>query len=107
MVQRVAGEYTQLVYLSNKAQAEGCKVVDSMAPRIQGIRRRLSEELSRSLLVALDDAARLTQVLKTYESIEGWEEAETVIRDRFRTFCHAVSISGRSLLSRFHTRLIT
>jgi hypothetical protein len=30
-------------------------------------------------------------VLRTYELIEGWDEAEAVVRSSFRTFCRAVS----------------
>jgi hypothetical protein len=90
MVQRVAGEYTQLVYLSAKAKAEGCQVVESVSPRLDAIRTRLSQELSRLLLDALDDVASMKQVLRTYELIEGWDEAEEVIRQHFRSFCSAV-----------------
>jgi hypothetical protein len=32
LVQRVAGEYTQLVYLLEKARTEGCKIVDAVEP---------------------------------------------------------------------------
>ena len=32
LVARVAGEYTQLVYLTKKASAEGCKIVDTVQP---------------------------------------------------------------------------
>ena len=87
MVQRVAGEYTQLVYLLGKAKGEGCQVVDTLAPRVDKIRSRLSRELSQLLLDALEDASKLKQVLKTYEVIEGWAEAEEVIRTHFRGFC--------------------
>jgi len=87
LVQRVAGEYTQLVYLLGKARAEGCQVVDTLAERVDKIRSRLSGELSQLLLDALEDASKLKQVLKTYEVIEGWEEAEEVIRVHFRQFC--------------------
>lgn len=90
MVQRVAGEYTQLVYLSGKARAEGCQVVNHIQPRLDAIRGRLSKELSQLLLDALEDVAGLKQVLKTYELIEGWEEAEEVVRVHFRGFCSQV-----------------
>lgn len=96
MVQRVAGEYTQLVYLSGKARAEGCQVVDSISPRLDAIRSRLSKELSGLLLDALEDVASLKQVLKTYELIEGWDEAEEVVRQHFRGFCVQVSTTFRS-----------
>lgn len=32
VVARVAGEYTQLVYLVEKARAEGCAIADTIAP---------------------------------------------------------------------------
>ena len=88
-MQRVAGEYSQLVYLCEKARGQGCQVVESISPRIASIRNWLSKELARSLLDALDEKEQ-RQVLKTYESIEGWEEAEEVIRQKFREFCQKV-----------------
>ena len=90
MVQRVANEYTQLVYLLGKIKAEGCAVVDSVAPRIDQIRTRLSEELSTLLLKALSESTPPNQVLKTYELIEGWREAEAVLREHFNAFCKEV-----------------
>ena len=32
LVDRLASEYTQLKYLVEKAQSEGCKIVDSVTP---------------------------------------------------------------------------
>lgn len=37
------------------------------------------------------NAFGLKQCLKTYELIEGWEEAEEVVRKVFREYCRDVS----------------
>lgn len=46
------------------------------------------------LLSELEDlnAPGLKQCLKTYELIEGWEEAEEVVRKVFREYCRNVSL---------------
>ena len=75
MVSRVAAEYTQVVYLLGKARAEACSVVETISGRVDSIRTRLSVELSKLLLDALDDDGDLRQVLRTYELVEGWEDA--------------------------------
>lgn len=38
------------------------------------------------------NAPGLKQCLKTYELIEGWEEAEEVVRKVFREYCRNVSL---------------
>lgn len=98
MVSRVASEYTQVVYLLGKARAEGCDVVDTLSGRVDSIRTRLSVELSTLLLDALDDAGDLRQVLRTYELIEGWEEAEEIVREHFQRFCKEVSERDTELI---------
>ncbi|WWD19735.1 hypothetical protein CI109_104199 [Kwoniella shandongensis] len=89
MVTRVAGEYTQVVYLLNKARAEGCAIVSVVEERIEKIKSRISKDLSTLLTAELRDPSipMLKQCLKTYELIEGWEEAEEVIRKSVREFC--------------------
>lgn len=98
MVARLAGEYTQLVYLRDKAAAEGCKIVDAVSSRIDAIRVRLSGDLSSILTAALEskDEAALKQCLKTYDLVEGWSEAEDVVRQNVRSFC-AQNITAASL----------
>ncbi|WWC91827.1 uncharacterized protein L201_006774 [Kwoniella dendrophila CBS 6074] len=91
MITRVAGEYTQVVYLVNKARAEGCAIVDTVEERIEKIKSRLSKDLSTLLTTELAEPSmpRLRQCLKTYELIEGWEEAEEVVRQSIRSYCRA------------------
>ncbi|KGB78784.2 hypothetical protein CNBG_4622 [Cryptococcus deuterogattii R265] len=100
LVTRVAGEYTQIVYLMNKARAEECAIVNVVEERIINIKTRLSKDLSTVLLNELENqnAFGLKQCLKTYELIEGWEEAEEVVRKVFREYCRdAISSSALSL----------
>ncbi|TXT08632.1 hypothetical protein VHUM_02760 [Vanrija humicola] len=89
VVQRLAGEYTQLVYLRNKARAEGCKVAETASPRIDALRTRLSHDLASILTGALGahDEPRIKQCLRTYDLIEGWREAEDVVRSLVHEFC--------------------
>ncbi|WVR00086.1 hypothetical protein IAU59_007228 [Kwoniella sp. CBS 9459] len=89
LVTRVAGEYTQVVYLANKARLEGCGIVDVVQERIVNIKSRLSKDLSALLSAELEDpkVPRLKSCLKTYELIEGWAEAEEVFRSVVRNFC--------------------
>ncbi|KAK8853311.1 hypothetical protein IAR55_004015 [Kwoniella newhampshirensis] len=89
MVTRVAGEYTQVVYLLNKARTEGCAIVSVVEERIDKIKGRISKDLSTLLTAELEDPSlpRLKQCLKTYELIEGWEEAEEVVRRSVREYC--------------------
>ncbi|CAK9782549.1 unnamed protein product [Cutaneotrichosporon oleaginosum] len=89
VVARLAGEYTQLVYLRGKARAEGCKIADTVSPEIDALRGRLSHDLSSLLTTALEtrDEAQMRACLKTYDSIEGWAEAEEVVRRAVRAFC--------------------
>ncbi|WWC72121.1 uncharacterized protein I206_106081 [Kwoniella pini CBS 10737] len=91
MISRVAGEYTQVVYLLNKARAEGCAIVNIVEARIGNIKSRLSKDLSTLLTAELAEPSipRLKQCLKTYELIEGWEEAEQVVRKAVRSYCRA------------------
>ncbi|WVW86287.1 hypothetical protein I302_108329 [Kwoniella bestiolae CBS 10118] len=98
MINRVAGEYTQVVYLVNKARMEGCAIVDVVEDRIQNIKSRLSKDLSTLLTAELAEPniPRLKQCLKTYELIEGWEEAEEVVRRSIRSFCRS-TITSTSL----------
>ncbi|OXC68066.1 hypothetical protein AYX13_03275 [Cryptococcus neoformans] len=100
LVTRVAGEYTQIVYLVNKARTEKCAIVDVVEERIKNIKSRLSKDLSTVLLKELENlnAPGLKQCLKTYELIEGWEEAEEVVRKVFREYCrNTISSSALSL----------
>ncbi|OWZ51634.1 hypothetical protein C356_02186 [Cryptococcus neoformans c45] len=100
LVTRVAGEYTQIVYLMNKARTEKCAIVDVVEERIKNIKSRLSKDLSTVLLNELENlnAPGLKQCLKTYELIEGWEEAEEVVRKVFREYCrNTISSSALSL----------
>lgn len=62
--------------------------------RIKNIKSRLSKDLSTVLLSELENlnATGLKQCLKTYELIEGWEEAEEVVRKVFREYCRNVSL---------------
>lgn len=62
--------------------------------RIKNIKSRLSKDLSTVLLKELENLnpAGLKQCLKTYELIEGWEEAEEVVRKVFREYCRNVSL---------------
>ncbi|WVR07562.1 hypothetical protein IAU60_004604 [Kwoniella sp. DSM 27419] len=96
MITRVAGEYTQVVYLVNKARMEGCAIVDVIEERIERIKSRLSKDLSLLLTAELAEPSipRLKQCLKTYELIEGWEEAEQVFRSAVRSFCRATITSS-------------
>ncbi|WVQ84689.1 hypothetical protein IAT38_006844 [Cryptococcus sp. DSM 104549] len=89
MVTRVAGEYTQVVYLLNKAKGEGCAIVSVVEERIEKIKSRISKDLSTILNTELENSTLpgLKQCLKTYELIEGWEEAEEVVRQSVRKFC--------------------
>ncbi|KAK6909291.1 hypothetical protein I203_103308 [Kwoniella mangroviensis CBS 8507] len=98
MITRVAGEYTQVVYLVNKARMEGCAIVDIVEDRIQIIKSRLSKDLSALLTAELAEPniPRLRQCLKTYELIEGWEEAEGVVRKAIRSYCRS-TITSTSL----------
>ena len=105
VVTRVAGEYTQLVYLVTKARAERCAIVDSVTQvrdlseradiqRIEAIKTALSQDLSTILVEAVQKASvSLRQCLRTYELIEGWEEAEEVVRTMIRAFCRQVRTS--------------
>lgn len=102
MVSRVAAEYTQVVYLLGKARAEACSVVETISGRVDSIRTRLSVELSRLLLDALDDDADLRQVLRTYELVEGWEEAEEIVREHFQSVCKEVSGRKTELIADHH-----
>ncbi|OXG85296.1 hypothetical protein C349_02323 [Cryptococcus neoformans var. grubii Br795] len=100
LVTRVAGEYTQIVYLMDKARTEKCAIVDVVEERIKNIKSRLSKDLSTVLLNELENlnAPGLKQCLKTYELIEGWEEAEEVVRKVFREYCrNTISSSALSL----------
>ena len=99
-VVRAAGEYTQLIYLLGKASSEGCKVVQLVIPRVEGIKSRLHVELSALLLDAMNDTSSFTKlktVLKIYDQVEGWNEASDVVRNAFRTFC-ASTITSTALL---------
>ncbi|TYJ52897.1 hypothetical protein B9479_006485 [Cryptococcus floricola] len=89
LVGRVASEYTQVVYLLNKAKAEGCAIVDVVQERISKIKKRISDDLSTVLVTELQnqDKAGLKHCLRIYELIEGWEEAEEVIRKDFQLYC--------------------
>ena len=87
LVQRAAGEYTQLVYLVGKASSEGCKIVHAVTPRIEAIKSRVGTDLAVLLRDAMDSPAKIKSVLKTYELIDGYHEAAEVIRTAFRTFC--------------------
>ncbi|BEI94590.1 uncharacterized protein CcaverHIS019_0701620 [Cutaneotrichosporon cavernicola] len=89
VVVRLAGEYSQLVYLRGKARAEGCKIADTVSPQIDALRGRLSRDLSSLLTTALEarDEAQMKACLKTYDSIEGWAEAEEVVQRAVRAFC--------------------
>ncbi|WWC64715.1 uncharacterized protein I303_107326 [Kwoniella dejecticola CBS 10117] len=91
MITRVAGEYTQVVYLLNKARAEDCAIVDIVEERIDKIKSRLSKDLATLLTAELAEPSipRLKQCLRTYELIEGWEEAEGVVRQAVRSYCRA------------------
>ncbi|ORY35805.1 oligomeric golgi complex component, COG2-domain-containing protein [Naematelia encephala] len=97
LVSRVAGEYTQVVYLLSKARAEGCAVADSVAPRVEAIKASLSKDLSTLLVASLqhpsDSIPQLKQCLRTYEVIESWEEAEAVVRKEVQAFCRATITS--------------
>lgn len=66
--------------------------------RIINIKTRLSKDLSTVLLNELENqnAFGLKQCLKTYELIEGWEEAEEVVRKVFREYCRGVSFPHTS-----------
>ncbi|WOO83788.1 Conserved oligomeric Golgi complex subunit 2 [Vanrija pseudolonga] len=99
VVQRLAGEYTQLVYLRNKARAEGCKVAETASPRIDALRTRLSHDLASILTAALGarDEPRIKQCLRTYDLIEGWREAEDVVRSLVHEFC-ARTITASALV---------
>lgn len=100
VVTRLANEYTQLVYLRGKARAEKCKIADSVSPQIDALRSRLSRDLSALLTSALEgrDEGELRQCLKTYDSIEGWGEAEDVVRRSVRAFC-SKTITASALVS--------
>lgn len=98
-IARLAGEYTQLVYLRNKARGEGCKIAETVSPRIDVIRNRLSHDLSGILAGALEarDETQTKQCLKTYDLVEGWAEAEDVVRSSVRSFC-AATITATALV---------
>ena len=111
-IARVASEYTQLLYLIKKAKNEGCSVVDSLAavcPSITGaylqrvdlIKANVGSDLSVLLISALRDASqsRLRQCLRTYELIEGWADAEEVIRKEFGGPCRQVCPSEGFMLT--------
>jgi hypothetical protein len=61
--------------------------------RIDKIKAGLSNDLSTLLTSTLKDGSspQLRQSLKTYELIEGWREAEQVVRNSFREWCRSVS----------------
>ncbi|EJT49997.1 hypothetical protein A1Q1_00838 [Trichosporon asahii var. asahii CBS 2479] len=90
-VARLAGEYTQLVYLRNKVQREGCKLAEVAEPRIDKLRSQLNNDLSTLLTTALEakDEAHIRQCLRTYDVIEAWEDAESVVRDDVETWCRS------------------
>lgn len=90
-VARLAGEYTQLVYLRNKVRKEGCKLADVAEPRIDTLRTRLNNDLSTLLTTALEakDEAHIRQCLRTYDVIEAWEDAESVVRDDVEMWCRS------------------
>ncbi|WVQ77491.1 hypothetical protein IAR50_007177 [Cryptococcus sp. DSM 104548] len=89
LVGRVASEYTQVIYLLNKAKAEGCAVVDVVEERISKIKKRISDDLSSVLVTELQNQNKsgLKHCLRIYELIEGRGEAEEVIRKEFQVFC--------------------
>ena len=99
LVPRVANEYTQLVYLLGKASSENCQIIDTVSPRVEAIRSRLSSDLALSLSNALQSPSshNLKQTLQTYELIEGWEDARSVLRRTFHDFCK-ISITSSALL---------
>lgn len=90
-VARLAGEYTQLVYLRNKVRKEGCKLADVAWPRIESLRTRLNNDLSTLLTTALEskDEAQIRQCLRTYDVIEAWEDAESVVRKSVNAWCRS------------------
>ena len=107
LVSRVASEYTQVVYLLEKARAEACSVVDTLSSRVDNIRTRLSVELSKLLLDALEEDGDLRQVLRIYELIEGWEEAEEIVREHFLSFCKEVSGIANELMQTIVSSALT
>nr|ODO04208.1 hypothetical protein L204_00563 [Cryptococcus depauperatus CBS 7855] len=100
-IARVAGEHTQIVYLLNKARNEGCSIVNIVEERIVRIKSRALQGLSTVLLSELQNqsASGLEQCLKTYQAIEGWEEAQEVVRKSIRQFCRDVCSFGYLSLS--------
>lgn len=100
VVQRLANEFTQLVYLRDKARRENCKIVDNVTPRIDALRGRLTSDLSSLLTAAVEsrDEGQLKSCLRTYDVIEAWPEALQVVRQAFKAFC-AATITATALQS--------
>ena len=91
-VSRLASEYTQLVYLANKASSEGCKIVATLSDRILKVRQRLSQDLSELLVQSFGDVKAVRGLLRTYEVIEGWRDAEEVVRREVKAICDEVRL---------------
>jgi hypothetical protein len=117
-ISRIASEYTQVIYLVEKARAEGCEyviseegAVESVRPliplaidacaisdeslqtqRIDVIRQALFRNLEQILASAVgkqrsrsrtDEEARrriLSHCLEVYNTIQGWRQAEEVVK---------------------------
>lgn len=116
VIDRLASEYTQLKYLVEKAQAEGCRIVDAITPvspvrallpswispqrgtlltygqRIDKIKSSISRDLSSLLIDALRDQSitHLRQCFRTFDLVGSMSEAGEVIRKDFQAFCKQV-----------------
>ncbi|KAJ9114193.1 hypothetical protein QFC20_001709 [Naganishia adeliensis] len=109
MLRRIANEYTQLIYLTNKAKRENCEYVvvgregADIERRMETIKTTLHAHLAGAFsetITSLSEAsnratqthlrqgevkqgdieARLMECLEVYEMIGGWREAEEVLR---------------------------
>ncbi|KAF9062113.1 COG complex component [Rhodocollybia butyracea] len=98
---RVAAEYTQLLYYASKARTENCAFVDEIQWKIDRIQSSLSSDLDAlfgSTLSAITGETRLsdleknkimpdlTECLRTYDVLGLWRDAEEILRTEVMRF---------------------
>ncbi|KIK67348.1 hypothetical protein GYMLUDRAFT_37448 [Collybiopsis luxurians FD-317 M1] len=117
---RVAAEYTQLLYHASKARSENCAFVDEIQWRIERIQSSISSDLDAlfaSTLSAVTGEAKLSDLeknkilpdlsecLRTYDVLGLWRDAEEIIRTEvMRTFIKKTVFTGA--LSAPHSPLL-
>ncbi|KAE9411437.1 COG complex component [Gymnopus androsaceus JB14] len=107
---RVAAEYTQLLYHASKARMENCAFIDEIQWKIDRIQSSLSSDLDvlfASTLSAITGEARisdlekskilpdLTECLRTYDVLGLWRDAEEILRTEvMRSFIKKTVFAG-------------